>query len=245
MSRWGSRRNQKSNRLVVETDDDEDYDPNRSVSYDVSSTGASTGYVPPTRFGAPLGLHSAEDGQVYAEEEEYYVSGPPRHRTLTGNISSLFRRSSSRERQPATAAMSSPGRSSRRRKSTEDPTTPSAALAHMPHRSPRTSTTSTSTIERQSLEQSPPERPLAQRSAFQDDTLELEPIHAVGFILMASSSLLILFYFKVRTNGNVETKRNESNRRSAVPDRTDISFSPRCISLLDLCHRQSLLCLWM
>ena len=108
-----------------------------------------------------------------------------------------------------------------------------------------TTSTSTSTMERQSLEQSSPERALAQRSALQDDTLELEPIHAVGFILMASSSLLILFYFKVRTNGNVETKRNESNRRSAVPDRTDISFSPRCISLLDLCHRQSLLCLWM
>ena len=154
MSRWGSRRNQKSNRLVVETYDDEDYDPNRSVSYDVSSTGASTGYVPPTRFGAPLGLHSAEDGQVYAEEEEYYVSGPPRHRTLTGNISSLFRRSLSRERQPATAAMSSPGSSSRRRNSTEDPTTPSAALAHMPHRSPRTSTATTSTKKHKSKRRS-------------------------------------------------------------------------------------------
>lgn len=35
------------------------------------------------------------------------------------------------------------------------------------------------------------------RSALQEETLELEPIHAIGFIIMASSSLIILFYFKV------------------------------------------------
>jgi hypothetical protein len=43
----------------------------------------------------------------------------------------------------------------------------------------------------------PPPLPI-QRSALQEETLELEPIHAIGFIIMASSSLIVLFYFKVR-----------------------------------------------
>jgi hypothetical protein len=33
----------------------------------------------------------------------------------------------------------------------------------------------------------------------QEDTLELTAIHALGFVVMASSGLLILFFFKVRT----------------------------------------------
>jgi hypothetical protein len=40
--------------------------------------------------------------------------------------------------------------------------------------------------------------PMVTRSPMQEETLELEPIHAVGFVVMASSSLFILFYFKVR-----------------------------------------------
>jgi len=36
------------------------------------------------------------------------------------------------------------------------------------------------------------------RSALHDEQLELEPIHAIGFIFMASSSLVVLFYFEVR-----------------------------------------------
>lgn len=35
------------------------------------------------------------------------------------------------------------------------------------------------------------------RSPLQEETLELQPIHALGFIVMASSSLFILFYFKI------------------------------------------------
>jgi hypothetical protein len=41
------------------------------------------------------------------------------------------------------------------------------------------------------------QQPLAQRNPMQEETLELEPIHALGFVVMASSSLFILFYFKV------------------------------------------------
>jgi hypothetical protein len=40
--------------------------------------------------------------------------------------------------------------------------------------------------------------PLVTRNPMQEETLELEPIHALGFVIMASSSLFILFYFKVR-----------------------------------------------
>lgn len=40
--------------------------------------------------------------------------------------------------------------------------------------------------------------PLARRNPMQEETVELEPIHALGFIAMASTSLFILFYFKVR-----------------------------------------------
>jgi hypothetical protein len=43
-------------------------------------------------------------------------------------------------------------------------------------------------------------RPLATRNPMQEETLELEPIHALGFVVMASSSLFILFYFEVRTD---------------------------------------------
>jgi hypothetical protein len=50
----------------------------------------------------------------------------------------------------------------------------------------------------------PPQQPLVQRSALQEETLELEPIHALGFVVMASSSLFILFYFKVRTDRQYE-----------------------------------------
>ena len=39
--------------------------------------------------------------------------------------------------------------------------------------------------------------PPRQRSPLQEETLELEPIHAVGFVIMASTSLLILFFFKI------------------------------------------------
>ena len=39
--------------------------------------------------------------------------------------------------------------------------------------------------------------PLAPRNPMQEEALELEPIHALAFIVMASSSLFILFYFKV------------------------------------------------
>ena len=42
-------------------------------------------------------------------------------------------------------------------------------------------------------------QPLAHRNPMQEETLELEPIHALGFVIMASSSLFILFYFEVRT----------------------------------------------
>ena len=35
------------------------------------------------------------------------------------------------------------------------------------------------------------------RSAIHDEQMELEPIHAIGFILMASTSLIVLFYFEV------------------------------------------------
>lgn len=38
---------------------------------------------------------------------------------------------------------------------------------------------------------------LAPRNPMQEEALELEPIHALAFIVMASSSLFILFYFKV------------------------------------------------
>lgn len=43
------------------------------------------------------------------------------------------------------------------------------------------------------------EEPLARRNPMQEETVELEPIHAIGFIAMASTSLFILFYFKVNT----------------------------------------------
>jgi signal peptide peptidase-like protein 2B len=39
--------------------------------------------------------------------------------------------------------------------------------------------------------------PLATRNPMQEETVELEPIHALVFLIMSSSSLLILFYFKV------------------------------------------------
>lgn len=35
-------------------------------------------------------------------------------------------------------------------------------------------------------------------SSLHEETLELEPIHAVGFVVMASTSLFVLFFFKVR-----------------------------------------------
>jgi hypothetical protein len=41
------------------------------------------------------------------------------------------------------------------------------------------------------------DEPLGRRNPMQEEKLELEPIHALGFIIMSSSSLLILFYFKV------------------------------------------------
>lgn len=41
-----------------------------------------------------------------------------------------------------------------------------------------------------------PTRPVHHRPS-PDETLELTPIHALGFIVMASSSLMILFYFKI------------------------------------------------
>ena len=51
---------------------------------------------------------------------------------------------------------------------------------------------------RQQQEEEDDDGPLASRNPMQEETLELEPIHALGFIIMASSSLFILFYFKVR-----------------------------------------------
>jgi len=42
-----------------------------------------------------------------------------------------------------------------------------------------------------------PSEPLATRNPMQEEAVELEPIHAVGFIAMASTSLFILFYFKI------------------------------------------------
>eukprot|EP00526_Cylindrotheca_closterium_P006810 CAMPEP_0113619368 /NCGR_PEP_ID=MMETSP0017_2-20120614/9832_1 /TAXON_ID=2856 /ORGANISM="Cylindrotheca closterium" /LENGTH=722 /DNA_ID=CAMNT_0000528937 /DNA_START=208 /DNA_END=2375 /DNA_ORIENTATION=- /assembly_acc=CAM_ASM_000147 len=46
-------------------------------------------------------------------------------------------------------------------------------------------------------ESSSSNEPLARRNPMQEETVELEPIHAVGFIAMASTSLFILFYFKI------------------------------------------------
>lgn len=43
-------------------------------------------------------------------------------------------------------------------------------------------------------QQAPPPRT---SSSLQDETLELEPIHALFFVIMASTSLLVLFFFKV------------------------------------------------
>lgn len=51
-----------------------------------------------------------------------------------------------------------------------------------------------------------PAEALATRNPMQEETVELEPIHALGFLVMASSSLLILFYFKV--NGINEVWKN-------------------------------------
>jgi hypothetical protein len=45
------------------------------------------------------------------------------------------------------------------------------------------------------------QRPVLQHqrsSSSQEETLELEPIHALFFVIMASTSLLVLFFFKVR-----------------------------------------------
>ena len=44
-----------------------------------------------------------------------------------------------------------------------------------------------------------PTTPLAERNPMQEETLELEPIHALGFVVMASTSLFVLFYFEVRS----------------------------------------------
>lgn len=51
--------------------------------------------------------------------------------------------------------------------------------------------------QRSSPEQGRQPRPAHRPSTHPDETLELTPIHALGFIVMASSSLMILFYFKI------------------------------------------------
>ena len=53
--------------------------------------------------------------------------------------------------------------------------------------------------DRRARDESHPERPASTSPSERppDEVLELSPVHAVGFIVMASSTLLILFYFKI------------------------------------------------
>jgi hypothetical protein len=81
--------------------------------------------------------------------------------------------------------------------------------------------------------------PLATRNPIQEETVELEPIHALGFLVMASSSLLILFYFKVSDHQD--------------QDQIILSFSVclltypllACLFVSDLQFCQGLLCFWL
>ena len=62
--------------------------------------------------------------------------------------------------------------------------------------------------------------PPSNRRRPQEETLELEPIHAVFFLVMASTSLLVLFYFKVT--------KHECNKSEGTDERTmDVCFSLR------------------
>jgi hypothetical protein len=53
------------------------------------------------------------------------------------------------------------------------------------------------TRQRESPEPGRQPRPAHRPTTHPDETLELTPMHALGFIIMASSSLMILFYFKI------------------------------------------------
>ncbi len=82
---------------------------------------------PPTRPYIPPSLDSID-----TDTGDYFVTSPPRKSSLTGNISSLFRRrSASRDRKLGSSTRS---QRERRRRGTEDPCSPSAAHPMTPHR---------------------------------------------------------------------------------------------------------------
>ena len=90
------------------------------------------------------------------------------------------------------------------------------------------------------------------RSALHDEQLELEPIHAIGFIIMASSSLIVLFYFEVTTRccRGLMGVICRFPRPSPPPCLTlspflSHPFFSLTVRALDLRCRQGLLCLWM
>lgn len=98
---------------------------NSDTGVSLESTQASAGaYVPPS-------LHGIDNGN-------FFVTRPPPKSSLTGNISSLFRRSASRDRKPPPQTSNQPTgtitSSETRLRGIEDPTSPSAAHPLTPHR---------------------------------------------------------------------------------------------------------------
>lgn len=80
-------------------------------------------------------------------------------------------------------------------------------------------------------------QPQRSRSSMQEETLELEPIHALFFVVMASCSLMVLFFFKVCKRANHEEVVVVSQ------------MMPNCLRTFgvftDLQYRQSDVCYWM
>ena len=73
-------------------------------------------------------------------------------------------------------------------------------LKRMYHRGRSSSSSGQSQAQRQQR----PQNQIQNRSSMaQEETLALEPIHALGFVVMASTSLLVLFYFKVRIQSHL------------------------------------------
>lgn len=97
------------------------------------------------------------------------------------------------------------------------------------------------------------ERPPSQQqmvpraNSMQEETLELEPIHAVGFVIMASTSLLVLFYFKVGrcTCCLLVALRGPLVSCRTLPSHDDVHPGFSMTYIADLRYRQGHVRLWM